>query len=312
MFPARAGERSPGRLSALCGKGCSCNPRARSVPVGCFFATHGHGVRPGLGLGIGRRLVYNLISYLLHPYVFVLLLLGLALARLWYKRPELRRSLLWPAVPYFLLVVLSTPTVGYLAVGSLEWQIAAQEERPQDTEAIVVLDGGGLLADRQRQRPDLSASSLRRTLHAARLYHQASPCPVLVSGGGKFNPGTPEPLVVDLMAELLSQQGVRPSDLIVERNSRTTYENAVESRKLLEKRGIKRIVLVTDAIHLPRAVRCFHKQGFEVIPSGCHYRATEFKPSPYYFLPGIEGLSGTEEAAHEWAGFTWYWCAGRI
>jgi uncharacterized SAM-binding protein YcdF (DUF218 family) len=255
--------------------------------------------------------MYNLISYLLHPYVVVLLLFGLAIAHLWGKRPEQRRSLLWLVVPFLLLVVLSTPAVSYWAVGSLEWQYAPRDERPQGVAAIVVLSGGVLAPDRGRDRAELNAASLYRALHAARLYHQASPCPLLVTGG-KPDPDTPGPSCADLMAELLVQQGVRPSDVTVEPNSRTTYENAVESRKLLEQRGVSRIVLVTEAIHLHRAVLCFRKQGFEVVPSGCHYRATEFKPSLYYFLPDVGGIGGCEVAGHEWVGLAWYWFAGRI
>jgi uncharacterized SAM-binding protein YcdF (DUF218 family) len=256
--------------------------------------------------------VYSLISYLLRPYVFVLLLLGLVIARLWWKRPEQRRSLLWVAVPFLLLIVLSTPIAGYFAIGSLEWQYPPQEERPKDAEAIVVLDGGGLPPDQTRARAELAPASLFRTLHAARLYHQAGPCLLLVTGGGKLDPDVPGPPFVELMAELLLQLGVRPSDLLVESTSRTTYENAVESRKVLQKRSVNRIVLVTDATHLPRAVRCFRKQGFEVTPSGCHYQATELKPSVYFFLPAEAGIRGNQEAAHEWIGLAWYWLAGRI
>jgi uncharacterized SAM-binding protein YcdF (DUF218 family) len=255
--------------------------------------------------------MYKLISYLLQPYSLLLLLLGLAIAYLWRTRSEKRRGLLGLAASFLILVVLSTPAVRYLALGSLEWQYPPQEERPEDAEAIVVLGGGTLAPDRGRERAELDATSLYRALHAARLYHQANPCLLLVTGG-KPDPDVPGPAAADLMAELLRRDGVRSSDLLVEGNSRTTYENATESRKLLEPRGVNRIVLVTEAIHLPRAVLCFRKQGFEVFPSGCHYRATEFKTSLYQFLPAVEGISGCEAAGHEGVGLAWYWFAKRI
>ena len=256
-------------------------------------------------------LVYRLISYLLHPYVLLLLLLGGTLAYLWRKRPEQRRSLLCLAVPFLLLVVLSTPVVGYLAVGSLEWQYPRQDERPQDAQAIVVLGSGVMAPDRWRERAELDLNALARALHAARLYHQADPCLLLVTGG-KPDPSSPGEACADLMKEFLVQMGVRGSDVLVEHHSQTTYENAVESRKLLEPRRVHRIVLVTEAIHLPRAVRCFRKQGFEVVPSGCRYQKTEFKPSTYEFLPTLAALADCEDAAHEWIGLAWYWLAGRI
>jgi uncharacterized SAM-binding protein YcdF (DUF218 family) len=98
----------------------------------------------------------------------------------------------------------------------------------------------------------------------------------------------------------------------VENKSRTTYENATESKKLLEERGISHIVLVTDATHLHRAVLCFRKQGLEVTPCGCRQRKTRFEPSLYDFLPGVSGLDDVETACHEWVGLAWYRLAGRI
>jgi uncharacterized SAM-binding protein YcdF (DUF218 family) len=255
--------------------------------------------------------LYKLISYFLHPYVFCLVLLGATIVCIWRKRPEQRLSLLLLVMPLLLLVVLSTPAVSYLAVGSLEWQYAHQVERPKDVQAIVVLGSGTLPPDQVRDRAELDANALYRSLHAARLYRQAGPCLLLVTGG-KPEADTPGLACADLMAQLLVQQGVHSSDLIVENNSRTTYENAVESRKILENRGVTRIALVTEAIHLPRAVRCFRKQGFEVFPSGCRYLATEFQLSGYQFVPMIEGINGCESASHEWIGLAWYWFAGRI
>jgi uncharacterized SAM-binding protein YcdF (DUF218 family) len=255
--------------------------------------------------------LYNQVEYLARPYVLLLLLLGVALAYLWRKRPEQRHGLRWLVIPFLLLVVLSTPAVGYLAVGSLEWRYPPRDRRPEDAEVIVVLGGGVLPQDRNREQAELDAASVYRALHAARLYRQGNPCPILVSGG-KLDPGVPGPACADLMAELLVREGVRPSDLIVENTSRTTYENATESRKVLEARQVHRVVLVTEGIHLHRAVLCFRRQGIGALPSGCHYEKTEFKASLYDFLPAVSGMRDCEAAAHEWLGIAWYWLAGRI
>jgi uncharacterized SAM-binding protein YcdF (DUF218 family) len=114
------------------------------------------------------------------------------------------------------------------------------------------------------------------------------------------------------MAKFLRKLGVKESDLLIENTSRTTYENATESKKLLDKLPCRKVILVTEGIHLHRAVLCFRKQGIEVAPSGCRYRATEFKPSVNVFLPSLSGIAGCQEAAHEWLGTAWYWACGRI
>jgi uncharacterized SAM-binding protein YcdF (DUF218 family) len=43
--------------------------------------------------------------------------------------------------------------------------------------------------------------------------------------------------------------------------SRNTYENAVQTQRLIQEHGLSQIILVTTAIHLPRAMACFHKVG---------------------------------------------------
>ena len=69
--------------------------------------------------------------------------------------------------------------------------------------------------------------------------------------------------------------GVPPEALWLDTDSRNTYENAVNSRALLEPKGIKKISLVTSASHMPRAVKLFEAQGFEVTPLPTDYLVTE-------------------------------------
>jgi uncharacterized SAM-binding protein YcdF (DUF218 family) len=253
--------------------------------------------------------MYGFLGYLCQPYVLLLLLTGAALANLWRRRKETARRLLLPCIPYLMLVVLSVPAVSYFVVGSLEWQQPPAASPDADT--IVVLGGGVLPADAGRPRAELDASSTFRCLHAAELYHRRKPCRILVSSGNPL-PDESVPPCADLMAALLRQLGVKESDLLIENTSRTTYENAVESRKLLDKLAAGKVILVTEGIHLHRAALCFRKQGVAVEPSGCRYRATEFKPSAGLFLPSLSGIAGYQETSHEWLGIVWYWFCGRI
>ena len=98
----------------------------------------------------------------------------------------------------------------------------------------------------------------------------------------------------------------------IESTSRSTYENAVECRKLFERKGIRKIVLVTEATHMRRAALCFRKQGVEVVPAACHQRATEFKFSILNFLPSPNAADGISDSVHEWLGLAWYRLRGRI
>lgn len=255
--------------------------------------------------------MYYLASDLLQPFVLLHLLLALLLIGLWRKRREQRRLLLALTVAFLVLTLCSLPAVSYLALGSLEWSYPPLRETPTDAQAIVVLAGYIFPADKVRPEPELGDDTVTRCLRAAELYRQLKPRPIVVSGGA-VDADSGGPLLAPRMRNLLVQLGVCAADVIVEDKSRSTWENAVETQKLLEPRGISKVVLVTDGTHLPRAVRCFRKQGIEVIPCGCRYRATTFHSSVQTFLPQPNAGRGLMEAWHEWMGLAWYWMKGRI
>src|SRR5262249_35557498 len=147
-------------------------------------------------------------------------------------------------VPFLALTLISLPVVGCLALGSLEWRYPPLKSRPAHAGAIVVLSAGIKPADDVRLRDELSDHSLFRCLHAADLYRQGPPIPVLVTGGHADPRETALPDGV-LMSEFLERQGLDRADLIVEAEARSTYENALECRKLLERRRIREIIVVT-------------------------------------------------------------------
>ncbi len=247
----------------------------------------------------------------MQPYPVILLFIALALANLWWKRRETRRRLLLLTIPFLVLVLFSMEPVMIVLLGTLEWENPPLRQRPEDAQAIVVLAAGTRPAGRLRPQAELDEASLYRCLKAAALYRQGKPCPVLASGG-KVDPSDPGPPCADLMRDALIHLGVKESDLIVEDESRTTYENAVACRRLLEERDIHRIVLVTEARHLVRASGCFRKQGFDVVPAGCHYNA-QFRPQlAPNLIPNAICLRYCGLISHEWTGIAWYWLSGRI
>lgn len=69
-------------------------------------------------------------------------------------------------------------------------------------------------------------------------------------------------------------------------------------------------VLVTEATHMPRAERCFRKQGLAVVPAACCFTFLPRRPST--LLPNWGGLARNEATLHEGFGLLWYWLSGRI
>src|SRR5436305_2039628 len=79
---------------------------------------------------------------------------------------------------------------------------------------------------------------------------------------------------------------------------RRPYASAAECARLLGERGSGRVVLVTDATRLARAEGCFRKQGLDVVPCGCRYRAHRWTGSAADYLPDPAAAAGLQAAWH--------------
>lgn len=143
------------------------------------------------------------------------------------------------------------------ALGEAEWSELAQRAG-----AIVVLGGGRAHGDPAWGGDQPGLMSQERLRYAARLA-KASGLPLLVSGGLHF--GRP-PSEAQLMAQVLERDYGVPVRW-QEGHSRTTWENASHTAELLHREGIRRIVLVTQAWHMPRARWSFERAGFSVLPA---------------------------------------------
>jgi uncharacterized SAM-binding protein YcdF (DUF218 family) len=254
--------------------------------------------------------IYAILGYLAQPVVLVYLALGCAIARAWFAQPRPRRGLRAIAFFYLLIPVLSLPVTEHFVLGSLERQNPPAHESLTGADAIVVLSGDVLQPAEMRPKAEPGPSTIYRCLHAAELYH-AKARPMIVTGATS-DPEAAEIGCAPVMRELLIKLGVRAEDIIVENNSFSTYENAVACRSILAAQGYRKVILVTEAGHLPRAVRCFQSQGIEVIPSGCRYRSCALTPELVISPPNLDAAKMMQGACHEWLGIFWYWLRGRI
>jgi uncharacterized SAM-binding protein YcdF (DUF218 family) len=152
---------------------------------------------------------------LFQPFALLFLVTALLIASLWRERRE-RRGRLFPlTITFTVLMLTSIPVAIFPALGSLEWQFPPLLQRPDSTEAIVVLAGGIVPADAVRPRAELTEDTLFRCHHAAEIYRQGKPCPVIVTGG-TLDPGSPIPPVAPFMRDLLVHLGVSAADVVIE------------------------------------------------------------------------------------------------
>lgn len=254
--------------------------------------------------------MYRLLLDWLQP--FPLLLVITAVTALWTARRRSSRRRWWiPCGSLALLVVSSMPGFAWLALATLEGQTEPLTTRPSDTEAMVVL-GGGMIVSGGKQRTVLpTPSTMYRCLTAKRLVDRASACPLLVSGGAGRFAGI-DASEATVMRDFLVALGVPPERILLDERAGSTYENAVNCRRILEPLGIRRILLITQAMHMPRARRCFEAQGFQVTAAACRFQTQDEQPLAGSFVPTPEGAAQTARAAHEWLGILFYRLSGKM
>ncbi|MEX6507479.1 YdcF family protein [Jiella sp. M17.18] len=207
------------------------------------------------------------------------------------------------------LIVCSLTPLGLAMTAALENRFP-QPVLPDKVAGIVVLGGSfDTRVSRTRHAPEVNEAADRVTaaMALARQYPEAK---VLFSGGDAsvFARDIPETQVA--RAFFLSL-GLDPQRLILDGRSRDTYENARYSKQLADPKPGETWLLVTSAYHMPRAVGCFRKVGFAVVPVPVDYRtpagADLWRPSN----DTTRNLEKVHFALREYLGLLAYWIAGR-
>lgn len=132
-----------------------------------------------------------------------------------------------------------------------------QADRAHKADAIVVLGA--------RVKPDGTPgiSLRRRALQAAALYKRGLANHIITTGG--IGENAPAEAVVS--ARFLRENGVPQSAILTEETSTSTWENAVNARRICRAHGWKKVIVVSEPFHLWRATRYFHHLGIKALPS---------------------------------------------
>lgn len=250
------------------------------------------------------RLEKLVSSFLSLPGLFWLLLLIITLYLIKGIRSTLVKFL---AIFTLVLMYLSFTALGsVLILFPLENRYEPVEEINRKI-PIVVLGGG--LNYLNEDKAELKAVTLQRLVKGYQLFKQIETQIIITGGVGLgYNSQISE---AKLAKEWLKVMGLKEDKIILEEGARTTYENGIYVSQWLEEKHLKTVLLVTSAVHLPRAVAVFKRQGIEVIPVPAGY-LTSHKLSWLDFLPSRGSLTANLAAYHEWLGFIWYRIKGRI
>jgi uncharacterized SAM-binding protein YcdF (DUF218 family) len=214
--------------------------------------------------------------------------------------------------------LIAAAALGLVAIAALPlgpWLAAPLENRfpaadpPAAVDGIVVLGGSvdpGLSRARGQIALVAAAGRITETVVLARRYPAAR---VVVSGGEAaiFPEGLSEAAAT---RDLLIALGVAPGRIEVESRSRNTQENAVLSYETAQPKPGESWLLVTSAMHMPRAVGCFRRIGWPIAAYPVDYRTSTTIGVP----PGLllaDDLVLVNLAVKEWLGLVAYYALGR-
>ena len=252
-----------------------------------------------MGLSLFARM---LVDALLNPFtiIFALLLLGSLMMVL--RHDVAGRRVIYAAAVYVLV---------HLILPIDLWAERPLEERfppitlPDRIDGIVVLEGGteaGVLLSRGAFPQD---TAVLRLIAAGNLFRRFPNARFIHSGRLGARAQTTEAVGRAVFGDL----GIDPARVTTENKSANTWQNILFSKELAQPKEGENWILVTSAVHMPRAMGVAQHLGWKLIPWPSDYitRKVEF---PWMHLPE-DRMRYLRGALHEWAGLLAYRLAGR-
>ncbi len=262
--------------------------------------------------------IRNLIAEFLMPpgiWLLIILVALICIRRIWLKNTLIVFALIgiWISSTNFFAIQLVQRTDPWMSWEKPpNWvELANQvKSNPHHKQAIVVLGGGrrrGALETVHYHNQDLSAATLDR-LRLAAQFSKKTTLPILASGGAPDRTTKDELSEAELMALVLNNEFSITARWI-EKHSNNTNQNAGETLKILSEDSVEIIYLVTDFLHMPRAIESFNRaskstqQVIRITPIATPFFRIE-NLSPLDLYPG--NLNKVRRVCHEILGKIYY------
>lgn len=204
----------------------------------------------------------KLIAFFADPRLPVVIVLVIGTAMLWTRFRRAGRVLTTICVVVALL--LGASPFGLTAISWLENRIPPPAALPAEVEGVIVL-GGDINNQLSSVRPVSTGSSPTRQIAFADLARRF-PNAKLVFAGGAGDPLRPDVTEAAGAKRLLPLLGLDPARVLFEERSRNTYESAILARELVAPSPDGNWILITSALHMPRALGTFRTAGWRIIP----------------------------------------------
>lgn len=241
----------------------------------------------------------KILSFLIQPLLWGVLFLILSLFA---KSEKKRRKRILTSL--IILFLFSNQAIFHEVTNAWEMEPVQLRDFKEHYEVAVVL-GGIVSMDREHKIVEFQSNS-DRFLNVLPLYFNGQVEKILIAGGTGRVFG--EEKEATILQNYLIKIGVSYEDIIVETQSRNTFENAKNSADILKEMGIKgKILLSTSSTHMYRSAICFKKQGieFDVFPVDQVSYKRELTLDRI-LIPHAKTLDRWNGLIHEWVGILVY------
>jgi uncharacterized SAM-binding protein YcdF (DUF218 family) len=245
----------------------------------------------------------TLVEFLTSPLSVFWLLIAISGIFYWFKKKQPAKIAGISALA-LLFITASDPLP--------DWLIRRLEDKypplltlpftPADTAVNVLVLGGGNVPDPALTAIDqLSSFSLGRLTEGIRIHRLLPGSRLITSGFSRNGQKTQAAITADAAISL----GVDTSAITMIEEPTNTWEEAVAYKKKFGTTG--KLILVTSAFHMPRAMQLFKAQGLNPVPApaGHIYKTAPDGENPIEWFSVEENISKIEIALHEYIGMVW-------
>ena len=249
----------------------------------------------------------KILSYLIDPFTWIIIGLLIALIT---KREKLKKYAFRSAV---IILIFFSNTMIFLEFMRM-WEPEGKKIEDVGHYDCAIVLGGMAEYDNNLKRLSIRRGG-DRIWQAINLYHLGKVDKLLISGNNGYLGDNPLDEARQFK-KVLIENGIPEEDILVEAESKNTWQNAVESKKVIEAHPeIQTVLLVTSALHMPRASACFKKAGFQNFDTFSTDHFTGEKRG-YSFdqiiIPDVSTLTDWERLIHEWVGYIMYAIMGYV
>jgi uncharacterized SAM-binding protein YcdF (DUF218 family) len=253
-------------------------------------------------------IISKIVWFVISPLSVIILCLLLS-AVLLVKYPRCARVLF--SVGLIFLLVFSLPFFPRFFIRQIEAKVLPAKV-VGSIDGVIVLGGMINISACRQGRIELFGSA-DRIIEAVVLLNKFPKAQLVLTGGSGSLDQSQNLREADYLRILAMSLNIDSKRIVVERDSRATYEHPKYLEKIIDKN--KRWVLVTSAAHMPRALGCFKKYGFNVLPYPVDYQGYPVSAkgvSFMDFIPAVDNLFIMDEVMHEWYGLIYYRMMGYI